>query len=165
MTIMTVIIAMYDRVTEKMIAEVMETHYKVSVQQFVLKHTKPGCIVLTDGSKDYLGLPCRRPTAVSRKKNKYIQKQTIGGNEVTMTTNNVENFRSMLKRGHYGQFHKISPKQLQRYFDEAVGKRSVRDKDTVKIMEEIAEGLSGRFLTYRERLNCQCWLLLCGLWM
>ena len=148
MTGKTVIIAMYDRKTEKMIAEVMESHDKKSVQEFVLKHTEEGCVVLTDGSRDYLGLPGRKHAAVSHKKNKYVQKQIIGGQEVTVTTNNVENFWSMLKRGHYGQFHKISPKQLQRYVDEAVSKRNMREEDTIDIMEDIAGKLAGRFLTY-----------------
>lgn len=46
-------------------------------------------------------------------------------------------------------FHKTSPKRLQRYVDEATEHRSMRDKDTMKIMGEIAEGSTGRFLTYK----------------
>ena len=68
----TVIIAMYDRKTEKMLTEVMEKHDKESIQEFVLKHTEEGCIVLTDGSRDYLGLPGRKHAAVSHKKNKMV---------------------------------------------------------------------------------------------
>ena len=45
----------------------------------------------------------------------------INGKLETVTTNNVETFWSMLKRGHQGVFHKISPKQLQGYVDEATG--------------------------------------------
>ena len=65
-----------------------------------------------------------------------------------VTTNDMENFWSMLKRGHYGQFHKISPKQLQGYVDEAVAKRNMREKGTEEIMRDTVFGLSERFLTY-----------------
>ena len=153
MTGKTVIIAMFDRATRTTIAKVMEKHDKDSIQEFVLKHTEPGCLVLTDGSNDYKGLPDRKHEAVSHKQNKYVEKRIVDGKEVMVTTNNVENFWSMLKRGHYGQFHKISPKQLQRYVDEAVGKRNMREKDTIRQMEEIAEGLFKITLPYKELIS------------
>ena len=56
----------------------------------------------------------------------------------------------MLRRGHYGVFHKINPKQLQRYVDEAVGKRNMREMDMIEQMEKIAEGLFKSTLSYKE---------------
>ena len=146
----TVIIAMFDRKTGKTIAEVMEKHDKESIQEFVLKHTEPGCLVITDGSHDYRGLPDRKHESVSHNKKKYAEHRMVDGKLVTVSTNNVETFWSMLKRGHQGVFHKISPKQLQRYVDEATGHRNVRSKDTADIMGNIAKGLSARFLTYND---------------
>ena len=146
----TMIIAVYDRATGKTIAKVMEKHDKDSIQEFVLKHTEPGCVVMTDGSHDYRGFPDRRHEAVSHNKKKYAEKRMINGKLETVTTNNIETFWSLLKRGHQGVFHKISPKQLQRYVDEATGHRNMRNKDTDKIMGEIAQSLAGRFLTYND---------------
>lgn len=146
----TMIIAMFDRATKKITAKVMEKHDKESIHEFVLSHTKPGCIVLTDGSKDYLGLPDRKHEAISHKKNKYVETRIVGGKEVMVTTNNVENFWSLLKRGHYGVFHKLSPKQLQRYLDEAVGKRNAREMDTIDQMTDIAKGMFKARLPYEE---------------
>ena len=149
----TVIIAMYDRDTEKTIAKVMEQHDKESIQEFVLKHTKPGCMVITDGSHDYRGLPDRRHESVSHNKKKYAEHRMVDGKLVTVSTNNVETFWSMLKRGHYGVFHKLSPKQLQRYVDEAVGKRNMREMDTIEQMERIAEGLFKTTLAYKDLIR------------
>ena len=146
----TMIIAMFDRDTKQTIAKVMEKHDKESIQEFVLNHTEPGCVVMTDGSKDYCGLPDRIHEAVSHNKKKYAEKRMINGKLETVSTNNVETFWSMLKRGHQGVFHKISPKQLQRYVDEAVGKRNIREMGTLKQMESIAEGLFKTTLPYNE---------------
>ena len=153
MTGKTVIIAMFDRDSKQTIAKVMEKHDKDAIQEFVLKHTEPGCIVMTDGSNDYKGLPDRRHEAVSHNKKKYAEQRMINGKLETVSTNNVETFWSMLKRGHQGVFHKISPKQLQRYVDEAVGKRNVRSMDTIKQMESIAKGMFKTTLPYKELIK------------
>ena len=73
----TVIIAMYDRATEKTIAKVMEKHDKDSIQEFVLKHTEPSCLVITDGSHDYCGLLDRKHEAVSHTKKKYAEERMM----------------------------------------------------------------------------------------
>lgn len=88
----TVIIAMYDRKTEKTIAKVLEQHDKDSIQEFVLKHTKLGCLVMTDGSHDYRGLPNRKHEAVSHNKKKYAEERMVDGKLVTVSTNNIETF-------------------------------------------------------------------------
>ena len=153
MTGKTVIIAMFDRATKQTIAKVMEKHDKDSIQEFVLNHTEEGCVVMTDGSTDYLGLPNRQHEAVSHNRKKYAEKRMINGKMETVSTNNVETFWSMLKRGHNGIFHKISPKQLQRYVDEAVGKRNIRKLDTIKQMRSIAKGMFKTRLAYKELIK------------
>ena len=81
-------------------------------------------------------------------KKRYAEQRMINGQLEMVTTNNVKTFWSMLKRGYQGVFHKISPKQLHRYVDEATGHRNMRNKDTDEIMGEIARSLADRFLTY-----------------
>ena len=56
----------------------------------------------------------------------------------------------MLKRAHKGTFHKISPKHLNRYVQEFAGKHNIRGMDTAAQMTEVAAGLVGKRLMYRE---------------
>ena len=65
-------------------------------------------------------------------------------------TNGVESFWSLLKRAHKGTFHKISPKHMQRYVTEFSGRHNVRDADTIDQMIDVAAGLIGKRLMYRD---------------
>ena len=64
-------------------------------------------------------------------------------------TNGVESFWSMLKRGYYGTYHKISPKHLNRYVQEYAGRQNVREADTVEQMGGLVAGMSGKRLRYK----------------
>jgi len=56
----------------------------------------------------------------------------------------------MLKRAHGGTFHKISPKHLDRYVREFVGKHNIRDSGTLAQMRDAVARLVGRNLLYRD---------------
>ena len=54
----------------------------------------------------------------------------------------------MLKRGHMGVYHKMSPKHLQRYVNEFAGRHNIRGIDTVDQMARIVQGMDGKLLEY-----------------
>ena len=54
-------------------------------------------------------------------------------------TNGVESFRSMLKRGYIGTYHKMSPKQLNRYVKEFEGRHNVRSRTRSTRWHRISE--------------------------
>ena len=59
----------------------------------------------------------------------------------------------MLKRGHVGKFHKISPKHMDRYVQEFAARHNfLREADTIDIMGAVArtDGGVGKRLRYRE---------------
>ena len=66
------------------------------------------------------------------------------------STNGMESFWSMLKRGHQGIYHKFSPKHLDRYVTEFAGRHNDREADTVDQMAGIVAGMVGKRLTYAE---------------
>jgi transposase-like protein len=79
-----------------------------------------------------------------------------------VTTNTVEGFFSILKRGIVGTFHHVSPQHLQRYvteFDFRYNHRETREKVNGKWVKtghsdaerthELLKGISGKRLTYR----------------
>ncbi len=64
-------------------------------------------------------------------------------------TNTAESFNALIKRGHYGIYHYMSPKHMHRYATEFAFRWTHRREDHV---ETVANGLSmgdGKTLTYR----------------
>ena len=62
----------------------------------------------------------------------------------------MESFWSMLKRAYKGTFHKLSPKHLDRYIQEFVGRHNLREQDTLDIMAAIVDGMRGKRLKYKD---------------
>ena len=65
-------------------------------------------------------------------------------------TNGIESFWASLKRGYVGVYHKMSPKHLDRYVREFVGRHNIRDKDTIEQMRLIVDGMSLKRLRYKD---------------
>ena len=65
-------------------------------------------------------------------------------------TNGIESFWSLLKRGYYGTYHRMSVKHLQRYVDELSGRHNLRSLDTIDQMARVARGMDGKRLKYRD---------------
>ena len=63
-------------------------------------------------------------------------------------TNGMESFWSMMKRGHDGIYHKMSPMHLQKYVDEFAGRHNVCNADTIKQMESLLTEMFGKRLRY-----------------
>lgn len=66
------------------------------------------------------------------------------------TTNGVESHWSIFKRGFYGTYHRMSPKQLERYAQEFAGRHNIREFDTIDQTGIIARGMAARRLRYKD---------------
>ena len=55
--------------------------------------------------------------------------------------NGMESFWSMLKRGYYGTYHRMSPAHLQRYVAEFAGRHNIRSLDTLEQMASTLNAL------------------------
>ncbi|MBW3539312.1 MAG: IS1595 family transposase [Planctomycetes bacterium] len=85
---------------------------------------------------------------VKHKIGEYVRR-TPGG-DVLVTTNTVESFFALLKRGHYGIFHLLSKRHLHRYcaeFDFRWNHRKVSDGERMVAAIQSAEG---KRLMYRD---------------
>ena len=66
-----------------------------------------------------------------------------------MTTNTVEGFFALFKRGIYGTFHSVSKKHLHRYCDEFSFRYDTRKMDDGARLEEAIRRAEGKRLRYR----------------
>jgi transposase-like protein len=69
------------------------------------------------------------------------------------TTNAVEGFFSLLKRGVYGTFHSVSKKHLGRYVNEFTFRHNTRTLDDGQRTLHALHAAEGKRLTYREHLS------------
>ena len=129
-----------DRATGRVSAGVVEAVDGATLQPFVLSRVAQEAEVFTDDHGAYRGLPNHETVAHSV--GEYVRGQAH--------TNGIESFWSMLKRGYYGTYHRMSPKHLDRYVTEFSGRHNARSLDTIDQMRAIVRGMSGKRLCYAE---------------
>ncbi len=116
---------------------------KKTLKDFVKATVAPGSTVYTDNYKAYRGLAKNyRHDVIQHSKGEYARGR--------VSTNSIESFWSMLKRGYHGVYHKMSPKHLHRYVDEFAGRHNIRDLDTIEQMMLIALNMVGKRLRYKD---------------
>ena len=129
-----------DRGTKEVRVQVTQPVNRATVQEFVEDHVSPDATLYTDESSAYDGLPNHE--TVRHSIGEYVQEQAH--------TNGIESFWSLLKRGYYGTYHKMSDKHLARYIGEFAGRHNARSVDTMEQMTLMAQGMMGKRLTYQE---------------
>lgn len=67
-----------------------------------------------------------------------------------VTTNRIEGYFSILKRGIYGVYQHVSRAHLHRYLTEFDMRYSTRKQTDASRMNEVLLGIEGKRLTYRE---------------
>ena len=69
------------------------------------------------------------------------------------STNGIESFWALMKRGLHGTYHHVSVKHLGRYVDECSGRHNVRPLDTAEQMAIMAVRSKGKHLTYSDLIG------------
>jgi hypothetical protein len=63
--------------------------------------------------------------------------------------NTAESFNALIKRGHYGIYHKMSEKHLPRYCHEFVKRWNLREVSDGERLVAVLLGVVGKRLTYK----------------
>ncbi len=129
-----------DRATGQVSARVVARTDGPTLKGFVRSRIAQEADVYTDEHGAYMGLANHE--TVAHGVGEYVNGQAH--------TNGIESFWSLLKRGYYGTYHRMSPKHLQRYVNEFEGRHNDRPLDTVAQMRRTARGLVGKHLSYAE---------------
>ena len=127
-----------DRDTGQVSAAVVPSTDGPTLKPFVRSRIAQEADVYTDDHGSYRGL--ENHEAVAHSVGEYVKGKAH--------TNGIESFWSMLKRGYYGTYHRMSPKHLDRYVSEFAGRHNQRPLDTIDQMRRIALGLIGKRLRY-----------------
>ena len=136
----TAVIGAKDRKTNHVTARVIERTDAPTLQGFVTGHVDSGATVYTDDHGGYEGLSNHETV-------KHSVKEYVNGQA---HTNGIESFWSLLKRGYYGTYHKMSPWHLDRYVGEFAGRHNQRPADTLDQMAVIVRGMDGKRLRYAD---------------
>ena len=137
----TIVAGARDRATGAVRAQAVEAADKETLGAFIGAHAAPGATIYTDEGSPYRSMENRE--SVSHKAGEYVRDDGV-------STNGIESFWSMLKRGHVGTFHKMSPKHMDRYVQEFAARHNLREADTIDIIGAVADGGVGKRLRYRE---------------
>ena len=136
----TAVVGIKDQDTGQVHAEVATSVDKKTLHGFIHKHTAPGAEVYTDEHGAYRGLQGVNHKAVKHSVGEYVNEQA--------TTNGIESFWALMKRGYYGTYHHWSAKHCERYVDEFEGRFNARRLDTIDQMRLIAMSMNGKRLKY-----------------
>ena len=131
-----------DRETGKVTARPIAYTDKADLQGFVLESTEVGSVVYTDEAAAYEGMPHRSHWTVKHSAGEYVKRQA--------STNGIESFWALMKRGLHGTYHHVSVKHLGRYVNEFSGRHNDRPSDTVAQMSHMVKGMEGKRLRYED---------------
>lgn len=136
------VVGLKDRATNKIAAQPVCSTGAKELQKVVRDHLKPGARLYTDEAKAYEGMEEFEHEAVNHSAREYVREQ--------VHTNGLESFWSMLKRGYYGIYHKMSSKHLGKYVAEFVHRHNMRGQAILEQMGNLVCRMSGKRLRYRD---------------
>ena len=136
------VVGIKDQDTGQVHAKVTESTGKEDLQGFIHEYTVPGATVYTDDHKAYSNMQGVKHETVKHSVGEYVNDQA--------TTNGVESFWALMKKGYHGIYHHWSEKHMERYIDEFEGRYNTRKLDTIDQMRLIAMGMTGKRLRYND---------------
>lgn len=116
---------------------------KAEIHKFIGDTVNLDSTLYTDDHQSYLGLVGYLHSSVNHSGGQYVDGDVY--------TNTIESFWALLKRGHYGIFHRMSPKHLHRYLAEFETRWNMSKLSGGERMNTMLESTTGLRLTY-ERL-------------
>jgi transposase-like protein len=139
-----IVMGLLERHTEgsKVRAKVVSDRSRPTLQDEIRRNVEPGCEVMTDAFRSYIGLDAEYIHQFVDHAEKYVD-----GN---VHTNCMENFWSLLKRGIKGTYVSVEPFHLFRYLDEQTFRFNERKGKDADRFAKATGQLAGKRLTYDE---------------
>ena len=114
-----------------------------AMKRYVQENVEPGSTIYTDAHIGYQGLDKLgyNHAWVNHSVGEFV-------NEMAATTNGIESFWSLLKRGYVGTFHYMSPEHLHRYVSEFSFRHTMGHGNGFGIMAEVLRNSVNQRLTW-----------------
>ena len=132
------VVGIRDRHTGQVTASPVPETTAARLCAFVERRVHPDAVKYTDENRAYNALDHHE--TVCHRVGEYVRGQ--------VHTNGIESFWALLRRGHKGTFHQISPQHLHRYIDEFAGRLNNRYRDTIDMMGVLVTNTVGKRLKY-----------------
>lgn len=138
------VIGAKDRASNRVLAVPISDIRGATLQGFAHWAAAPWAMTYTDEARGYLGVR-RNHRAIKHSAGQYV--------DGDVHTNGIESFWALLKRGYQGTYHWWSRKHVARYIREFAGRHNVRELDTLDQMAQLARGLDGKRLRYKDLIS------------
>jgi transposase-like protein len=129
----------------KMFAVVAETASKKVLHEIIDQRIAPSATLYTDEWLGYKGAPVKKHIAVRHSAGEYVWGAA--------STNGVESFWALLKRGYYGTFHNMTVKHLPRYVDEFATRQNSLGLTTREQITATLTNSVGRTMPYKKLIQ------------
>ncbi|MBC6410255.1 MAG: IS1595 family transposase [Ekhidna sp.] len=129
----------------KVKAETIPNIQHLTLKEKINKHVTKGAIICTDELKGYNNLS----DDYTHLRVNHSAKEFVNG---MATTNGIERFWALLKRGYYGTYHPFSTKHLNRYINEFTFRQNAGNCsiDTQDRLNSLFGNMTGKSITYKE---------------
>lgn len=120
-----------------------------TLQPILASHISADATIVTDGHRPYqkIGHNYKLHIIVNHAQDEWTNGQ--------FSTNNIEGFWSIFKRGIIGVYHQTSPKHLHRYCNEFSYRYNSRESDTVIKFTDAVRATSKARITYKKLIEKQ----------
>jgi transposase-like protein len=126
----------------KVFAVVAKTASKEILHEIIDQRIAPTATLYTDEHGGYFGAKVANHTSVKHSAGEYVYGAA--------STNGIESFWALLKRGYYGTFHNMSVKHLPRYVDEFATRQNSISMTTEEQIKTTLTGAIGRMMPYKK---------------
>lgn len=148
-TSMNKVVTLIDRTTGRARSVVVTDFRLTTIEPLLFANIHPDTRLMTDEAKHYIrpGRSFTDHQSVNHSKDEYVRRQ-----DHSITTNTVEGYFSVFKRGMKGVYQHCGSQHLQRYlaeFDFRYTNRSAVGVEDAERTNEALRGIAGKRLTYR----------------
>ena len=128
--------------SSRVVASVLPDTRRATLHAHVRDNVEPGAALYTDAYHGYRGLDDDYEHGSVDHAVEYVSGR--------VSTNGIENFWSLLKRGLHGSYVSVAPMHLFRYIDERVFTFNTRDLNDFGRFAMVLHNVAGRRLTWNE---------------